>query len=170
MGWNHQLDNLQTQIQVFVSTTLKRANKTSRVSKPWRHFWWEMNEFDECPSQFGVIRWDQYGRDETMQTYSTFGGMCPSKCIVSVLVSYCWWFRTPKQPPGMGFQLPFPQLVSLPDFWTINSRNGLSNSSPQIDLLGHLGGRHSSKKSGWICIRWLVWAERGKGGMTGAEN
>ena len=21
----------------------------------------------------------------------------------------------------MGFQLPFPQLVSLPDFWTINS-------------------------------------------------
>ena len=43
---------------------------------------------------------------------------------------YCWWFRNPKQPPGMykslqimGFQLPIPQLVFTPDFWTINSIN-----------------------------------------------
>ena len=43
--------------------------------------------------------------------------------------SWYWWLsRNPKQPPGMyktlqimGFQLPIPQLVFTPDFWTMNS-------------------------------------------------
>ena len=41
----------------------------------------------------------------------------------------------------MGFQLPFPQLVSLPDFWTINSitdnKDGLEwKSLLKMDDLG----------------------------------
>ena len=41
--------------------------------------------------------------------------------------AYCWWFWNPNnhlacmKPYKKWDKLPFPQLVSLPDFWTINS-------------------------------------------------
>ena len=58
------------------------------------------------------------------------------------ILSYCWWFRNPQQPPGMyetllimGY-LPY-QLVSLPDFWTINSSTSMQESfrKPQVSPL-----------------------------------
>ena len=53
----------------------------------------------------------------------------------------------------MGFQLPFPQLVSLPDFWTINS---ISNHIPkgtswELDMTRH----DTKKKSGRPCLTCL---------------
>ena len=36
----------------------------------------------------------------------------------------------------MGFQLPFPQLVSWKDFWTINRPRLMKASSLPIDCLG----------------------------------
>ena len=32
----------------------------------------------------------------------------------------------------MGFQLPFPQLVNLPDFWTINLSTGAFSFDPEL--------------------------------------
>ena len=54
--------------------------------------------------------------------------------------TYCWWFRNPKQPPGMfvnqGFQLP--------NFWTINSMFVPSHPGCTFPFLfGTLVGRPS---------------------------
>ena len=45
----------------------------------------------------------------------------------------------------MGFQLPLPQLVSLPDFRTINSMSESRRNGPPtvwVILSGFLGPRH----------------------------
>ncbi len=68
---------------------------------------------------------------------------------------YCWWFRNPipnhlfLKPVvnnGLNYQL---QLVSLPDFWTINSRNGYYQPQPvSAGFLNHQQYVGVSKNNG----------------------
>ena len=85
--------------------------------------------------------------------------------------TYCWRFRNPKENNhlgyrkpflGGGFQLPFPQLVSYPDSWSISSRK----EHPKSKQVEESNGRESvgscktgsffAKEEGPILLPWKV--------------
>ena len=80
-----------------------------KVQKLWRNF------FVQCYTSglrmlldlSGVIHWRFYlGSPKGFQPKSS---------------KYCWW-KVQNLGKSWDFQLLFPQLVSLPEFWTINNR------------------------------------------------
>ena len=71
-----------------------------------------------CGYYLRIVPWD------SSPSHHHFGRIClelfPSIKQIQVFdreeIWYCWWFRNPKQAPGMVIK---PLLI--PDFWTINS-------------------------------------------------